>query len=179
MPSRLQSVYRPTAIRTVNDRQPFTASWVWHNQTGSLVPPNWEFGTAKLGERITVGLYFDYTTIILRPSFGPTCALAEWAPNELRKRLLTIWLPAWEIAGPSPQWGRGVTPFLSVPFRGCSVHPPLCSVHPPRMLASCWLDIGLLVILFYLSNSFCPYWIACQISRQRHKRNTKGGVKEH
>lgn len=73
--SRLQSVYRPTAIRTVNDRQPFTASWVWHNQTGSLVPPNWEFGTAKLGERITVGLYFDYTTIILRPSFGPTFSI--------------------------------------------------------------------------------------------------------
>ena len=54
-----------------------SAAEVWYKQTGSLVPPNWEFGTTELGEWITVGLYFDYGRIILRPSFDPTSTMAE------------------------------------------------------------------------------------------------------
>jgi len=58
------------------------------------------FDTSELQKsrlrKITVGLYFDYTTIILRPFFGPTSTLAEWAPNQLRMNFGRRW---WQQAG--------------------------------------------------------------------------------
>ena len=65
----------------------------------------------RLFSRITLPLPYTISqppvSYMIRPSFGPASTLAEWAPNELRKKLgIACCLPAWEIAGPSPQWGQ-------------------------------------------------------------------------
>ena len=58
-----------------------------------------------------VGLYLDYTTIILRPSFGPLSALQALWPKLYRTNIeasskeggVSKLLPAWEIAGLCPR----------------------------------------------------------------------------
>ncbi len=110
-----------------NREKAYRSRLLWVDNFDSLLARWWQ-GVPKVLARTWQGVgiliaysnqpfEYGYTMPSLCQHYAYTMA-SPW--ERLRESLRR----AREIAGPSPRWGQGVTPFLSVPFRGCSVHPP-------------------------------------------------------